>query len=130
MNGIPNTGLEFWQLIVAIFAVVFSIVAIRISFRFDLNKYLESRRQSYTQKLRSACTHVELSPADDGKIQARSLYISPPGTIQWQCQRCGHIAYQQEDEFEKQVYYYLNNIDQYHKKNKRFSKLLKKSGMV
>src|SRR5258708_6083264 len=102
MNGILKTGLEFWQLIVAIVVVVFSIVAIKISLNFDLNKYLESRRKSYTQKLKSACTHVELSPGDDGKmIQARHLYISPPGTIQWHCQRCGHVAYRQGDEFEK-----------------------------
>jgi hypothetical protein len=130
MNGVFNTGLHFWQIIVGILTVVFGFVAVRISLSFDLNKYLESRRGSYTQKLRNACTHVRLEPVNDGQIQARSLFISPPGTMQWQCQRCGTLRYQQDGEFEKEVQYYLDNIDDYHKKNKKFAKLLKKSGQV
>ena len=85
MNGILNTGLDFWQLIIAIITIVFSFVAIKISLNFDLNKYLDSRRDSYTQKLKNACTHVQLKPTDDGHIQGQSLYVSPPGTFQWQC---------------------------------------------
>ncbi len=130
MNGILNTGLNFWQFIVAIFTIVFSFVAIKISFNFDLNKYLESRRDSYTQKLKNACTHVQLKPTNDGQIQGQSLYVSPRGTIQWQCQRCGNVTHDLGDEFQGAVSYYLKNIDEYHKKNKRFSKLLKKSGQV
>lgn len=131
VNGILNTGLGFWQLLLlSIIAIVFGVVAIRISFKFDVNKFLESRHESNRQKLKSACTHMQLTPIEDGRVEARSHFISPPGTPQWQCQRCGLITYSEGGEFERDAKYYLNNLDHYTKKNKRFNKLLKKSGMV
>jgi 5-bromo-4-chloroindolyl phosphate hydrolysis protein len=130
MSGILNTGLQFWQLITAILTVVLGVVAIRISLTLDINKYLEGRRKSYIPKIRNACTHLSFTKGDDGQIGVQSYFISPPGTLQWQCQRCGMIKYQQDGDFERDVEYYSKNIDEYKKKNKRFNKLLKKSGMV
>lgn len=130
MNGILNTGVEFWQIIVTVVVLVLSVVAVRISFKFDVNKFLDSKRASNQHKLINACTHVELTPAGNGKIAARSYYISPPGTIQWQCQRCGHTKHIQGDEIEREMDYYLKNLDVYAEKNKKFVKILKKLGAI
>lgn len=130
MNGVFNTGLEFWQLIVGILTFVFGFVAIKISLTFDLNKYLEDRRKSYIPKLQNACPHVNLTSIGDGQIEVTSHFISPPGTMQWQCQRCKLVKYTQESEIRRDAEYYIKNVDEYLHKNKRFAKLLKRSGMV
>ena len=129
MNGVLNTGLEFWQLIVAMIIAVIGIVTIRVSFKFDINTYQDSRRKLLNQKLKNACTHVQITVTGDDEVRGQSCYISPPGTIQWQCQRCGNIIHPQGDEIGRSVQYYLDNIDQYNAETKRFKKLLKKSGV-
>lgn len=130
MNGVFGSGLSFWQLIFIMLTFVVSFVAIRISLKFDVNKYLDSRKSSYTQKLINACTHVQIKHLSGDKFEGRSMYISPPGTIQWQCQRCGHVTHRQGDEFERELEYYMSNIEEYKMKNDRFIKLLKKSGQI
>jgi hypothetical protein len=130
MNGVVNTGLTFWQLIGAIIALVLGVITIRIGIKFDLNRYLENRQKSNMQKLKNACTHLELIPTQDNQLEVRSFLVSPPGTLQWQCQRCGLVKHMADDEYERMANYYMNNLDEYHKKNKRFHKLLKKSGQI
>ena len=130
MDNVFHTGLSFWQFIVAILTVTLSIVTIRIGIRFDLNKYLEERDKKIKQRLMNACVHMELIPTKDGKIEVRSFFISPPGTLQWQCQRCGQIRYQADGDWEKEVSYYLKNLDEYKKQNEKFIKLLKTSKLI
>ena len=130
MNGIFNTGLSFWQLIVGIITVAVSFVAIKVSLSFDINKYLDSRSRLHAQKLRNACPHVQLKLTSDGKVQGQSLYVSPPGDIRWQCQQCGQVTHLLGNEFQEMVEYYLQNIDEYHKQDKKFTKLLKRSGQI
>lgn len=127
-NILEFLGLEFNQLVVLMLLIVGSIVAIRV--RFDLNKYLENRNKKLLQKLRNACTHIEIIQQEDEQIIIRFLFISPPGTLQYQCQRCGAAKYLNDGEAEEMQSYYANNIDEYNKRMKRFSKLLKKSGYV
>lgn len=133
MNGVFNTGLSFWQLIGAIFVLAFSIVAVKIAISFDINKYLERRDKKNTQKLKNACTHMIMEPVgqEDGQplYKFQSLFESPPGTHQWQCQRCGLIRNHSND-YEERAEYYAKHPDQYLKQNEKFSKLLKKSGQV
>lgn len=129
MDNVFNTGLSFWQFIITIITIVLGIVTVRISFRFDLNKYLEEKDKKIRQRLMNACTHMELIPTKDEKIEARSLFISPPGTLQWQCQRCGLVKYQNDGDWEKEANYYINNPDEYKKQNKKFAKLLKKCNL-
>jgi hypothetical protein len=130
MNGVLNTGLEFWQLIVAILAVIFGAIAVKISFNFDINRYLENREKSNMQKIKNVCPHFEMIPLKNNQIEARSLFISPPGTLQHQCRRCGLITYLDIEQHERQAEHYLKNPDEYLKANKKFSKLLKKSGQT
>lgn len=127
MNGFINLGVEFWQIVVGFILLVLSIVAIRVSFQFDVNKYLESRKESSINKLMNVCPHVIYVEAGDGNIGLQSSYVSPPGTVQWRCGRCGHITYDTGG-FKRAVEYYLKNPDEYVKQNDKFIKILKKMG--
>lgn len=130
MNGILNTGLYFWQLVILLIIAIIGIVTIRISFKFDINKHREVKQESYKQKLMNACPHVKFVTDDEGNIGLQSCYVSPPGTIQWQCLKCGHITHKQGDEFNQRVNYYSDNIDRFKKDTKKFRKILKKAGMI
>ena len=129
MNGVLDTGLSFWQIIGFIFAFTASIIAVKFTFSFDFNKYLERRDKNNTQKLKNICTHVEMTPADNKQFQIKSLFESPPGTHQWQCQRCGLIK-NHDNDYEERVQYYVSNPERYLEQNKKFQKLLKKSGLA
>lgn len=130
MNGALNTGLTFWQMILTLLVAAASFIVIRISLKFDLNRFIENRQTLKGQKLKNACTHIDLIPTADGRVEARSFFVSPPGTIQWQCQRCGLIKYQGNDDHERMVKYFIKNPEEYNRRNKKFQKLLKKSGQV
>ncbi len=124
------TNLTFWQLLSVIFAMTFGAIAVKISLAFDVNKFLETRRKTNSQKVKNACTHMELIPADDGRLEVRSFFVSPPGTLQWQCQRCGLIKYLDGGEVERMADFYIKNPEEYNRRNKRFVKLLKRSGVA
>jgi uncharacterized C2H2 Zn-finger protein len=122
-----NTGLSFWQIVGVIFAITASIIAVKITLSFDFNKYLDRKDKKIVQKLKNACTHMEMTPLNNNQFEFRSLFESPPGTHQWQCQRCGLIR-NHDNDYEKRAEYYANNPDEYIKRNKKFEKLLKKNG--
>lgn len=131
MSGVFNTGLNFWQFIGFFVLAVISIIAIRIS--FDINKFLERRDKKMQQKLKNACTHMIMEDkggdGDKPLFVVHSLFESPPGTCQWQCQRCGLIK-NNNDDFNQRAEYFAKHPDVYLEQQKRFQKLLKKSGMI
>lgn len=131
MNGVFNTGLSFWQFCAVIILAVISIIAIRIT--FDLNKFLERRDKNLLQKLKNACTHMAMEPAGQEEglpiFHCQSLFESPVGTLQWQCQRCGLVRNHNND-YEQTAEYYAKNPDKYLEKQKKFQKLLKKAGIA
>lgn len=129
MSGVFNTGLSFWQSVGLIFSIAISAIAIKVTFNFDVNKYLERKDDKNLSKLRNTCTHIEISPADNDKVQIRFLYESPSGTLSWQCQRCG-LVMNSEEYFKSRADYYINNQAEYVKQQKKFQKLLRKNGMV
>jgi len=116
---------------VLLIVAIIGTIAIRVTFSFDLNRYFEDKRKRYIPRLQNACTHLEfISDDKTRKVGFQSLFISPPGTLQWQCQRCGLVKHLQDNEIERQAEYYLQNPDEFKKQNKKFSKLLKKAGQV
>lgn len=125
-----NLGLSFGELLALIAAAVAAIVVIRLSVTFDLNRFMEGRRSTYAQKLKNACVHFEFIVRSSGQIQVHPFWVSPPGTIAHYCQRCGAETYLQVDAFNETVDFYSTHVDDYHKQNKRFHKLLKKSGQI
>lgn len=126
VNGVLNTGLSFSQTVILLVVAIIGTIAIRFTFSLDLNKFSENRAEQNISKLRNACPHIELTPHDDNAIESKSLFISPPGTIQWQCQRCGIVKHFQDGEIETMQKYYIDRIDEYNDQMKRFHKLLKK----
>jgi hypothetical protein len=129
MSGLLNTGIEFWQAIIGFFVVVLGVIGIRIGFQFDVNKFLEGRKESYIAKSRNACTHMQVVKVED-RYAFQSLMVSPPGTIAWHCQRCGLSTHPQEGQFERDADYYQKHMSVFRDKEKRFHKMLKKAGMV
>lgn len=130
MTGILNTGLEFWQIIVAIIIIFIGIIGIRFTFKFDFNRHLEHRKKSYIPKLQNACPHVTILKSKDGNYGVQSQFESPAGTSQWQCQRCGLIRNNFGPDLERQAERYASDPNLYKKANDRFQKLLKKAGMI
>lgn len=122
-------GLEFNQLIVLIVVIVFSVIAIKLTITFDLNRYLEDRKKMNMNRLRNACTHHQVvSLGEQHSLQ--SLFISPPGTVQWQCQQCGAAKYFSDGELERMTQYYLDNFEEFVKQQKKFQKLMKKNKLT
>ena len=133
MDGIFNTGVTFWEFVGGVVLLTFSAIAIKITFSFDLNKYLERKDKKLDRKIKNACTHLhmELMGEEDGKplFRSQSLFESPAGSLQWQCQRCGLIR-NHDNDYEKRAEYYAKNPDEYIKMNKKFQKLARKSGAI
>lgn len=134
MNEIFNTGLTFWQFIGAVATLTISIVTIKVAVSFDLNKYLDRRDEKLAQKLKNTCTHMlmELVGRESGnkaQYKFQSLFESPPGTHQWQCQRCGLIR-NHDNDYKSRAEYYAQNPDEYSRMHKKFQKLLEKHGIV
>jgi hypothetical protein len=131
MDGIFNTGITFWEFAGCVALLTISAIAIKITFSFDLNKYLERNDKKLNQKIKNNCTHMhmELMDEENGKplYSFQSLFESPPGTHQWQCQRCGLVR-NHDDDYEKRAEYYAENPDEYIMMNKKFQKLMRKSG--
>ncbi|HYH74669.1 MAG TPA: hypothetical protein VD735_01780 [Candidatus Saccharimonadales bacterium] len=133
MDGIFNTGVSFWQFVGGVILLAISVIAVRITFNFDVNQYLVRKDKKLDRKIKNACTHLhmELVGKDDGMplYSVQSLFESPPGTHKWQCQRCGLIKNHDNDS-DKRAEYYAKNPDEYIKMNKKFQKLIRKGGAV
>lgn len=130
MGEILNTGLTFWQIIGIAITLILGFIAVKISLSFDINKHLESKKEQNRVKIMNACTHMEILLTEDKKMGVRSCFVSPPGTLQYQCQKCGLITYRDDEGWERTAKYYLNNPEEYKKQNDKFNKLLKKSGLL
>ncbi len=122
-------GIDFNQLIILILVLVFSAIAVKLTITFDLNKFLTDRKKSKLNKLRNACTHHNVVKEGD-EYGLQSLFVSPPGTLQWQCQQCGAVRYFADGERERMTKYYLDNFEEFTEAQKKFQKLLKKSKLT
>ena len=76
--------------------VIGAVVALKLTVSFDVNEFIRDRR-AWKQEVRIAraralCPHIDVVDAG-GDIGLRSAYISPFGTTQYQCQKCGHTTY-------------------------------------
>ncbi len=68
--------------------IIVGAFAIRFSFKFDLNKFLENRRKVKLGQLKGLCPHTTAN-VNGEQIIIESLLSSPRGTRQWYCQQCG-----------------------------------------
>ena len=127
-NGVFGTHLTFKQFIATLIILIAGSVVIKVTFSFDLNKYMESRLKVYAAKCKNACLHFQFVK-DGDQIGAQSFFVSPAGTLSYICQRCSSVRLNvDEDEMVRTYNYYADHLEEYAKQNKKFSKYLKKSG--
>ena len=79
----------FWQVLIGVVVAVF---AVRVVATFNVTEWLENRRKWRKEALTAICPHATAYVNADGNPEIRCLIVSPPGTIQAQCQRCGLVV--------------------------------------
>ena len=105
-------------------ALIAAAFAIRATVSFDLNEWLKDRRNQKKEQLRVLCPHVDATQ-QDGQPAVRSTFISPPGTVAWQCQDCGLVTHDRAW-VEEQTAYWANNPNELVERMKKMDKLTKK----
>jgi len=114
--------MNFYQIIAIIIA---SAIAIRISFKFDLNKYLENRRKIKINQLKNICPHGRITNiTDKGVITFESFFVSPVGTMDYICSQCNAVV--GEEHVNRINEGYKDNPTLVFKKQEKFTKKVKK----
>jgi len=121
--------MNLYEIIILILVIVLSIIAIRISFKFDLNKYLENRRKIKLDQLKNNCPHGRIIDINSNQIRFESFFSSPMGTPKWICSQCGCIV-DHEDDVNRINEGYNKNPSKILEKQKRFFKEAKKLKIV
>ena len=88
--------------------IIIGAFAIRFSFKFDLNKFLENRRKIKLDQLKNICPHGRIIDIKGNQISFESLFSSPMGTPKWICSQCGCIVDHEDD---------VNRINEKYSKN-------------
>ena len=88
--------------------IIIGAFAIRFSFKFDLNKFLENRRKIKLDQLKNICPHGRIIDIKGNQISFESLFSSPMGTPKWICSQCGCIVDHEDD---------VNRINERYSKN-------------
>ena len=97
--------MNFYQILAII---IISAIAVRISFKFDLNRFLENRRKIKLDQLKNICPHGRIIDITGNQVKFESLFSSPVGTLKWVCSQCGCIVDHEDD---------VNRINDRYKKN-------------
>ena len=103
-----------------------AVFAIKGNIKFDLNQWHKDRRQALEENLSLLCPHVRIIK-HEGKTGVTSLFVSPSGTLAWQCEVCGKVV-NSPNYSEENNRYWVNNVDALIKRNKQMNKLAKKLG--
>jgi len=115
--------MNFSQIIILIIIIVVSIIAIRISFKFDLNKYLENRRKIKLDQLKNICPHGRIIKVNDN-FAFESFFVSPVGTMDYVCSQCNAVI--GKEHVNRINERYVKNPKLVFKKQKEFAKKAKK----
>ena len=99
--------------------VVLKIAGKKVS--FDINAWLKSRDERRKETLKVLCTHTEIDP----DLQVSSLFISPFGTTNFICTRCGIVTLDSSMP-ERLAVFYAQNPTAWIEQEKEFNKLANK----
>ena len=99
--------------------VVLKLAGKKVS--FDINAWLKSRDERRKETLKVLCSHTEM----DRNLQVSSLFISPFGTTNFICTRCGLVTLDSRMP-EKLVVLYSRNPKAWLEQEKKFNKLANK----
>lgn len=130
MSSVLNTGLSFWQVTLLLLIAIIGTIAVKITFNLDINRFMENKQKSRSQRIKNICPHFEMIPLDNNQVEVRSLFIKPPMTLQHQCKKCGLVVYLDMEQHERKANFYLQNPNEYTKALDKFNKLLKKMGQI
>lgn len=123
-------SLTFIEFIWLLVAIVVTVIVIKVTISFDLNRYLEQKQKNLKEKAKNYCPHIFMKEIE-GKLVIQSAYISPSGTANYICQRCGTMLYDIDHQAEEsRVRFFLENPKELNKQNNKFRKLLKKCGCL
>lgn len=118
------------NILLLIITLAVLIIAIRVTFAFNINEYLKTRKNNIDNKIKNYCPHAYISISDK-QIRVQSSFISPIGTSNYICEKCHTVVYSMDENREKQrIEGLVKNFDQYKKQERRFEKLLKKGGYI
>ena len=119
--------MTWWQILITI---VGGIIALRVSMNFDINRWMEQKRRNQEERLPYLCTHVRMSPQPEGTLSVQSLFISPYGTTQYTCSRCGFWVIEAGTAHRISAEYWSDPAKrhEYIKREKAFEKAVKKLG--
>ena len=111
-----------------IIGMILTVVTVRGTVKFDINQWINDRREQQEQNFIALCPHHYLFRDGDG-IKVGSHFISPPGTSAWQCQKCGHLTYDDLGR-KKECEHWAQNPDALIEQNNKRRKLAKKLGRL
>ena len=113
--------LSLWHWLAAAVVAVFSIIAVKIAFTFDLNRHLEGRREREKERLKALCPHTELTFFKSGEVRIESRFYKPAMTLNCVCRQCGLVV-PDEQSATRIAQGWLSNHDEWEKADKRFRK--------
>ena len=119
-----NNDMGEWSWLGWFFGFVATIFAIRGSVQFDVNAWLKDRREQKIEKIRSLCPHAYVS-IENGRTIIRSAYISPSGTLAWQCQMCGDVTHD-DQATEQNTRYWAQHAERLIHRHKEINELTSK----
>jgi hypothetical protein len=118
---INNSG----SIVLIMLALAISIVTIKVGISFDLNKHLERRRERFSHKAQVACPHMRI---ETNCPKYQSWFVSPPGTRNFICHRCGFVKiYLDDKEIERSAERFIRYPDSYVQALKEYRKFAQKS---
>lgn len=135
MNALLSTFPNWVISIAAIIAAICTIgvivqLSIRVVFEFNLNQWLNDRRNNRRKQqkgeLRRLCPHVELD-FDGESIHARGIFIPANGGIQYRCIKCGYPVYARK-EIECFTQYWMNHPIEWIDRIEEMAKIARKLG--
>lgn len=113
--------MEWWQ---ALLIGLTGIAAVSVGVKINLVQLLEFRQKKLAHRVMRECTHATISRRSDGELVVDSLFQSPPGTLQWQCMRCGLVTSRLMAEQSRD--HWISHPEQWIEQEKRFNKIAKK----
>ena len=116
--------MNFYQILILI---IIGAVAVRISFKFDLNKYFKDRRKIKIRQLKNICPHGRITKVD-GNFAFESFFISPVGTMDYICSQCNAVV--GKEHVNRVNESYIENPTLVFEKQKKFIKKMKKLKIV
>lgn len=118
--------MNFYELLALI---IISAIAIRFTFKFDLNRYLENRRKIKIDQLKNICPHCKIEFVDKDQVKVESYFHSPIGTTKYVCSRCNRVVESEEDA-KRMAETYAKDPERFLKSEKRFFKAVKRLGLA